>query len=744
MSSRSGTRCIPLSVLVPLVVCILVVGVASMTAATSAGPIGSHTVSASVRAVQPAVSGLFQVHAPRKWVDVVDESGAALANGVPDFLDGWDAFDARTSWAVLKNGYAFTTIDGLGHEVLYAGVQWAPGRNVNEVSLEFNQSPGERLLGDLGISIEILDAGEIGAVRFARFAVDADGVSKFVPVAILAGEGCNDAGSACIVANGALLEIGYNETLLGKPDKGFAGIRFQTPEDQASGRLSPMFSSGTADCVKEIGAVNNPVCTAGDVRLGEIVEGTLVVTEGCNGATCSGGTRDGLGCNYDSDCPGGGTCPDFVSFTAIAKFTAGPQRYDVGVYFSSDGDPNHDGARSGDCSRFALPRTGKYCLGGDIEAKSCNGNADCTGTSPTPNGTCLSYVNLDGDTCGDMNANQILEAPVAVTIKCADNNADQKVDIFHCETWGQNSSDVLCGSGDPGQYVKSGTPSKCDCSLLLGPGSCIPAADNDPCTVAVCQGTCSNSSSTTCTTDANCLIGGVQGQCQGITLRQIPGNDGAACGSSSDTACDNPDTCLAGACVANKEAAGTTCGAASGECNPADTCDANGNCVTNVAENGTACGGAPSECDLQDTCQSGVCTDAGHKGAGAACGSSSDTECDNPDSCNASGVCVSNNVGNGTNCGDTAGECQNQATCQAGSCTGGGNKGDGTACGSSADTLCDNPDTCLSGACQPNHEPSTTVCRGRANTCDAAEFCDGDGNCPGDLCLGGESPISLP
>ena len=156
-------------------------------------------MSASIRAVQPAVSGLFQVHAPRAWVDAVDESGQPGANGVPDFLDSWEAFRTSASSAILKNGYAFKTIDGLNHEILYAGVERAPSKGASSVTFEFNQNlfaekadgapRGERAPGDLRISIEIDGAGNVTTARFERFEGGKGG--KFAPIVSVPGEGCN-------------------------------------------------------------------------------------------------------------------------------------------------------------------------------------------------------------------------------------------------------------------------------------------------------------------------------------------------------------------------------------------------------------------------------------------------------------------------------------------------------------------------------------------------------------------------
>ena len=53
-------------------------------------------------------------------------------------------------------------------------------------------------------------------------------------------------------------------------------------------------------------------------------------------------------------------------------------------------------------------------------------------------------------------------------------------------------------------------------------------------------------------------------------------------------------------------------------------------------------------------------------------------------------------------------------------------------CGSNSDTDCDNPDTCVAGVCQENHEPTTTVCRAAGGICDVPETCSADGTCPDD------------
>ncbi|PYQ64183.1 MAG: hypothetical protein DMF54_15015, partial [Acidobacteria bacterium] len=89
---------------------------------------------------------------------------------MPTFLDTWDAFKARTSSASLNKAYAFTTIDGLGHEILYAGIERPSSKS--PVVFEFSQLEGARSVGDLKIEVEIDNAGSIGTVRFESYSGD--------------------------------------------------------------------------------------------------------------------------------------------------------------------------------------------------------------------------------------------------------------------------------------------------------------------------------------------------------------------------------------------------------------------------------------------------------------------------------------------------------------------------------------------------------------------------------------------
>lgn len=679
--SRFSRRCIPTSFVVAIAVCALFVGAVATAAGSGSSPVlyASNGVSASVRSIQPAVSGLFQLHAPRVWADAAGEAGEPVANGVPDFLDSWEAFSARTSSAILKNGYVFTTVDGLGHEVLYAGVQRASSSGPSSVVVELNQKAGGRVPGDLRISADIDAAGSLGATRFERFAGEAKG-GKFLPIAILPAEGCNDAGTACVVANGALLEVGYNLTALGKPEKEFSGIQLRTPDNQEAGtiRIMAAFTAVDGLCVKEVGGINNATCTANDVRLASVRDVVILQGDTCNP-------------NIAND------TITIQSFTGI--FTSGPQRYDIGSYVATDGGGT-DGARTGSCTRVGFQ----------------NNTAGLT--------------ILDTDSCADIAANQTVAIPMGpITIKCvdafelgADGNptagTDGNIDFFHCETWAQQANEIICNNSTD---IKAGTPSKCGCSLTgAAAGFCIAVDDGNSCTTEVCQGNCDNAagtgSKTTCSANAGCTVTGET--CRGIEVRSINVTNGTACGDDpGSSVCDLAPTCQTGVCTPRFAPNTTECRAADGECDVAESCTG-----TTAACPSDAVKGGGVTCSTDGN----VCTNDICNGTSKTCTHSAVAD------------------GPRTGCDAAGDQCNNASLCVSGSCQPGGPKADGTNCeiGTSGD-LCDAQDKCETGVCVEKYAAASNVCRAAGGTCDVAESCTGSSaECPTDAKITGQCRAS--
>jgi hypothetical protein len=136
-----------------------------------------------------------------------------------------------------------------------------------------------------------------------------------------------------------------------------------------------------------------------------------------------------------------GVCRCFAgqqfTFTAQFSMTLTTQaRYDVGFYIATDGDPNHDGAISGQCS----------------ETVSLVGNTS-------------NFKNIDTgqDVCGDIDAahNPLLVTSNQITMTCPAEG--QQVVVPFCTTWRQPGSNETC---DEPSDAFPGSPSKCNCGNL--------------------------------------------------------------------------------------------------------------------------------------------------------------------------------------------------------------------------------------------------------------------------------------
>jgi hypothetical protein len=324
-------------------------------------------------------------------------------------------------------------------------------------------------------------------------------------------------------------------------------------------------------CVKEAPDpdLNNPSCTANDVQLTEIVEGSLEVLEDLDG---------GIGCDGESDaddteqCPWGGDC---VTFTATGHYVLTSQtRYDIGTFLALfPSGATQDGAKSGECLRFAYTNT--------------------------------DTVQLDTDSCGDLDqATAGLAAGGVnidfgpVTVPCVD-DGEGNIVINHCETWSQRNNEINCQGSDD---VQAGTGSKCNCGVLSG--ICIAVNSENACITNVCRGACqpasgTGGSGTDCFSSADCTVEGET--CQNIVLV----GDETECPDLGE--CHEPSTCDpdTGECSHVHSDEFTPCtitpAPPAGACQAADTCDADGNCVDRFATGGV-CRAAENECDAAESC----------------------------------------------------------------------------------------------------------------------------------------------
>jgi len=118
---------------------------------------------------------------------------------------------------------------------------------------------------------------------------------------------------------------------------------------------------------------------------------------------------------------------------------------------------------------------------------------------------------------------------------------------------------------------------------------------------------------------------------------------------------------------------------------------------------------------------------------GPGTGCTLDAQCNDGMHCNGNETC---NLGTGQCVAGTIVTCSDPGECRSAACDEGAdacvttNDANGSACGSSADNDCDNPDTCLNGACQSNLEPAGTACGDPSDTdCDNPDTCDDVGGC---------------
>jgi hypothetical protein len=168
------------------------------------------------------------------------------------------------------------------------------------------------------------------------------------------------------------------------------------------------------------GNSQNLTCTANDVR---IARATNICVDDGNG-----------GCKAEPTCIVG----QDVTFTADFEVVLTAQdRYDVGVYFDVNGDPEGDGAKSGQCVLNTIDGT----------------NAPIT------------HINNDAlpDVCGDIDAAHNPQLmTLTITTECvSDGDPDEpRLQLPYCTSWRQPGSNQVC---DEAADAYPGSPSKCSC-----------------------------------------------------------------------------------------------------------------------------------------------------------------------------------------------------------------------------------------------------------------------------------------
>jgi Peptidase family C25 len=234
---------------------------------------------------------------------------------------------------------------------------------------------------------------------------------------------------------------------------------------------------------------------------------------GTRGANCTSNdvtfTLVGLGTQSDGCVDSSDTLTIFLG--ATVQNTTAQARYDIGMYIAIDGDPNGDGAVTGQCARERLTPASPTTFIDDGLAPTCLGSDGTlldllrTGAGPnaTPddNGYYLTAEtggsNSLRDACGDLNdggvggcdANgdglwdeSVMVFTTAVTVPCDDTDSDGSnttsndgfVNIPTCATWGNEANQVHTPTTgtppnetcDSEAEVVNGTAAKCNCEDL--------------------------------------------------------------------------------------------------------------------------------------------------------------------------------------------------------------------------------------------------------------------------------------
>src|SRR5688572_7207535 len=154
-------------------------------------------------------------------------------------------------------------------------------------------------------------------------------------------------------------------------------------------------SSGN-QCLKEATGLNNPACTANDVRIGrlELVTGPST-------------------CDPDDPTP--------FEVTLKATIESGPQRYDIGIWVNEAGGSARTDTTGNNCFRDYLHPLG---------------------TSTTCNQTTGPYFTLDGDSCGDLYASGTNPCGNAVVAPCSEGGGTCLFTTFLLTV------DVVCSDSD--------------------------------------------------------------------------------------------------------------------------------------------------------------------------------------------------------------------------------------------------------------------------------------------------------
>ena len=193
---------------------------------------------------------------------------------------------------------------------------------------------------------------------------------------------------------------------------------------------SPWLGSATAQTCVEEHSGKTMICTGNDVRV-----------------TFADNIRDISGAPLTQ-------CISGKTFSFIADFhvqTTAKSRYDIGLYFAIDGDPNSDGASSAICNANIIRHR---------HLDPAFPNTVILGAA--------SAANLDGDSCGDVSSNtgwrniggKVVTVRIDNTL-CHDSDGDGTLNIPYCTSWSPTPGGV-CNSPENAAPTSA---SNCNCDI---------------------------------------------------------------------------------------------------------------------------------------------------------------------------------------------------------------------------------------------------------------------------------------
>jgi hypothetical protein len=433
------------------------------------------------------------------------------------------------------------------------------------------------------------------------------------------------------------------------------------------------------------------------------------------------------------------------------------------------------------CPPDAAATPGTTC--GPAPISVCDLPDQCSGTVGAT-AVCVPRVNVAGTPCrASAGTCDVAEACDGASPSCP---ADARVAVgttCRAATGVCDAAEVCDGSAacPPDARVAAGTP----CRAATGVCDVAEACDGS---AAACPPDGLAPATTTCRAaigacDATETCTGSSAACPADAAQPA----GTACGGAPSGVCDAQDACVGtvgatATCEARFASPSTTCRAAAGPCDAAETCTGSSTTCPSDAFAGSSvtCRPAVSACDAAETCNgtSIACPADAARPEGSTCGPTPTAECDAPDVCagtvGATASCQTRFATSDTVCRPASGACDVAETCTGSSffcprddfalfgipcreprnecdarerCTGTSAacppdlaQAPGTPCGVPPTVFdpCQAQDVCAgsdgpSARCEPRFAPAGVECRPSTSACDVAEACTGaSDSCPAD------------